>query len=407
MTEKYDVGIIGLGVAGTFAFLKSHKHNVKVVGFDIGRPPGKRRRQLEGFLGCLPNSDGKFYINDKNQFTGRIDGRKLRAAKTFVDGCLESFGSVKAADMKIIQDRVPNASFMKIAKSHGFEVFTNDYIQWKPENIHLMSKTISEDQIEGNNNLTLNFDNEIHSIKKEKNGFTITSDSGDTFCKKLLISAGRSGWRWVNKFYHSLGLLADDSMAKFGIRIECPASQLKDLNKSHCTLKRGALELGPFSWGGSVIPEDHADVQISAFRSNEDRWKSDKVSFSLIENRVVPNGRGIIETDRLAKLALLMFDDTLAKEKLSSILKKDSELLKLPEYGWLVGVVEEICQIMPNLVTKGVFRAPEIVPMCAQLELDGFKTDIDGLYVAGESAGIKGLYGAALSGTLAMDNICK
>jgi len=64
----YDVGIIGAGVAGSFASLKLAKEhkNVKAILFDLGRPPMKRRRQLEGWLGCLPNSDVKLYLSHIN-----------------------------------------------------------------------------------------------------------------------------------------------------------------------------------------------------------------------------------------------------------------------------------------------------------------------------------------------------
>ena len=64
--SNYDIGIIGAGVAGAFAALRIAKEykNFKTIVFDLGRPPMKRRRQLEGWFGCLPNSDGKFYLSD-------------------------------------------------------------------------------------------------------------------------------------------------------------------------------------------------------------------------------------------------------------------------------------------------------------------------------------------------------
>ena len=53
--NKYDVGIIGAGVAGAFAALRISQNNpgTKTIIFDFGRPPGKRRRQLEGWFGCF------------------------------------------------------------------------------------------------------------------------------------------------------------------------------------------------------------------------------------------------------------------------------------------------------------------------------------------------------------------
>ncbi len=48
MSNIFDVGIIGMGVAGTFAALKIAQENkdLKVIGIDCGRPPAKRRVQM-------------------------------------------------------------------------------------------------------------------------------------------------------------------------------------------------------------------------------------------------------------------------------------------------------------------------------------------------------------------------
>ena len=84
---NYDVGIIGAGVAGSFAALKiakDHK-NIKTILFDLGRPPMKRRRQLEGWLGCLPNSDGKLYLNDLDRVSNLVGAKKTKSAYNWVE----------------------------------------------------------------------------------------------------------------------------------------------------------------------------------------------------------------------------------------------------------------------------------------------------------------------------------
>src|SRR5690606_7759029 len=111
------------------------------------------------------------------------------------------------------------------------------------------------------------------SIMKNGDVFNVSTAKGDFICKKLIMCVGRSGWRWINKTYKDLGILISDDVSTFGVRVELPAQYLKDFNKSHCTLSSKTLKLGPFSWGGQVIQEDHADVTIASYRSNEDRWK--------------------------------------------------------------------------------------------------------------------------------------
>ena len=75
----FDIAIVGVGVAGAFAAYKLSKEypDAKILAIDWGRPPMKRRRQLEGFLGCLPNSDGKFYLNNLNNLNTILNKKTI------------------------------------------------------------------------------------------------------------------------------------------------------------------------------------------------------------------------------------------------------------------------------------------------------------------------------------------
>jgi uncharacterized FAD-dependent dehydrogenase len=403
--QKYDVGIIGAGVSGVFAASRAaeqHKDK-KVILFDLGRPQGKRRRQIEGFLGCFPTSDGKIYVNDIDQILNVVDGRRANPANNWV---LKKLGEVNP--MKVIKDKLPTIAIQKKIEAANFELQLNDYIQWKPESIHQLSKILG-DEIDAAGNITFSFDNEVTKILKQKSGFLITTAAeGDIFCKKIVLCVGRSGWRWVTKLYQDFGIVTQDNIASYGITIEMSSSHLKDFNKSHCFLQKQDMEVGPFCWNGTVIPEDHADLVISAFRSNEDRWKSDKVSFQLIGYRNVKQNEGIYQTDRLGKLAFLLFNDRVGKEKVKLLLKGECPLSQLPEYDWLKDSILELSEIMPAIISKANFHTPTVLPMAAEIRLDSnLESEVEDLFVAGESANFRGILAAATSGTIAMDSACK
>ena len=117
--ETYDLAILGAGVAGGFALAKIAKEykNIKVIVFDMGRPPQKRRRQCDGWLGCLPNSDGKLYLNDMTIVSEITGTRKAKASERWFNDYLSN-----VLDLKVVKDRSPSVSMEKRIKKSGFEL---------------------------------------------------------------------------------------------------------------------------------------------------------------------------------------------------------------------------------------------------------------------------------------------
>jgi thioredoxin reductase len=402
MKKKYDVAIIGAGVAGCFAALKiQENYTADTIVFDIGKRFAKRRRQLEGAIGCFPNSDGKLYLNNFEHIKTLVDGRSANASKKWVDQVLS-----EAGNLKILKDNKVANDLLNRAEAHKFKFIKNDHIQWKPEQIHKLSKNMVQ-QFEDSGHVSFSFDNEVHQILKKKNAFLICSNDGEVLAKNIIFCPGRTGWRWANDFYKNMGIEVQDDYAKFGVRFEISGQYIKELNKSHGSFVRPDLEVGPFSWNGTIMPEDHADLVCSTFRSNEERWHSEKVSFSLIAN-VFNQNNGVKQTERMANLSYLLFNDRVSKEKVKVFLKKNSQLNYIPEYNWLENAINELGDMFPNLISKGYYFVPNILPLPGKISLDkNLCSEIDGLYVAGEAGNVPGIYGAALSGAIAANSACK
>lgn len=404
MNNNYDVGIIGAGVAGTFAALRIsqfHK-DTKTIVFDLGRKWAKRRRQIDGWLGCLPNSDGKFYLSDIDKVSQLTGLRKAKSAHTWFNKVLSNVG-----DFKVTKDKAPFVSLSKKLSKLDYNLTLNDYVQTYPKDIHSLSKYIAS-IVEQNRNITFYFDTEVVTIHRQKSVFIVSSENQEFRCKKLIFAVGRSGWRWAKDVYANFGIIESNDIAKFGIRVEMNETLLKDFNKSSCTIsKENDWELGPFCWNGTVIPEDHIDTAISAFRSNENRWKSDKVSFNLIGSRKFENN-GFEQTDRLAKLTFIITNDRVIKEKTSTLLNGKSKVSILPEYDWLKNTLAEISLVIPEITTKAYFHVPTIVPLPPPINVGtDLSTELDNFYVAGETAGVTGLLSAACMGIISADSVCK
>ena len=89
-------------------------------------------------------------------------------------------------------------------------------------------------------------------------------------------------------------------------------------------------------------------------------------------------------------------------------MKDDSPLSQLPEYEWLKTMLNELNIIIPNLITKGAFHAPNISPLASAIRIGpNLETEIEDMFVAGESGRFTGISAAAISGTIAMESACK
>lgn len=400
----YDVGIIGTGLAGSFAALKlSKEKDIKIAAFELGRPPQKRRRQIEGWFGCLPNSDGKLYLSDADKVSQIIGARKANSSLKAVQNYLSNIDTFKT-----IKDKGPQVSLEKKIKKAGYSVTLNDYMQMFPKEIHLLSKHMS-DEIEQQGNVTFYFDTEITQITKSRGVFTVSAGSQEYKCKKLILAVGRSGWRFAADIFKNFGIIENNDYSKFGIRVEMNSGNMTAFNKSSCTLLKEDIEIGPLCWNGTVIPEDHLEgLAITAFRSNENRWKTDKVSFTIIGNRYFKDG-GFEQTDRIGKLTYLLSNDRILKEKVSTILSNKSKISVLAkDYGWLVEAVNDLKSIMPDIDTKAYFHVPTIIPSAPPINIGpNLETEIPGLFVIGETSGISGLLAASIMGVSVASEICK
>lgn len=398
---KYDLAIIGAGPAGVFASLKllEMNANASTVLIDLGRPPAKRRRQLEGWLGCFPTGDGKIYPSDIQKVEEATGRENLDYLFNWVKNKLKISGPTK-----LTKSKSPSARTLKRITSDGFDIEYLDYIQWIPDDIHALSRDIAKVIIDSQK-FDLNFDNEVFSILKNKDGFVISSEKGELQAKKVLLCVGRSGWRWANKLFSNLGILTEDNFANIGFMAEIQGSAMKEFNKSHCIIKNDRISFGPLSWGGSVIQEDHEDMTLASFRSNEGRWKTEKVFMKSLIKVPFPE-EGTYQADRLSKLSFLLSGDRVGREKIKTISKGTSQLLVINEYSILKELVESMETIFPQMENKGYFHHPCINTVSSSLNLgSSLQTEIEGLYVAGETAGIEGLAGAAMSGALVIERV--
>lgn len=395
----YDVAILGAGVGGAFASYKLSKYpDMKICIIEFGRPPGKRRKQLQGWFGCFPYSNARLYVDDYLNVSNITGIRPASKANRFVKMIMEEHGPIN-----IFKNKSPDEKILNKINELKYKYEVNSFFQWKPENIHSLSRYIAKN-IE-KKNIDSKFDTEIYKLEKKDDLFRISTEKGTILSKNIILAVGRSGWRFARDVYKSLNIIKSNNHSLFGFRGEISAGNMLSWNKSHCTISNDNLSIGPLSWNGTVIPEDHYDLVVSSWRSNEDRWKSEKVSFSVI-SKMEFKDKGIEQTERLGKLAYILSDNRVGRNKVKEYINNSFDISLIPEYKWFKDTMKSITKLIPNFVDKGYFYVPDIKTSAPKIKINKkLSTEIDGMYVIGESAGVNGILSAAISGCIAADNL--
>jgi len=400
--NSFDIIIAGGGIAGAFAAYRLSKltRNIKIGLIEFGRPPGKRRKQLEGWFGCFPTSNSRLYQNDITKVEA-LTGHHCDKVFDKLNHILADFGSTK-----FISSKKPSVTAKQRASKLGYTYNQYDYIQWKPENVHLLSRFIAE-EIEKNPSIQLIFDNGINAVTKKNKKFVLETEQGIFESDKLILALGRSGWRIAKSIFDGFSMIENDDYAYYGFTAEIPSVYMKEWSGSHCSFERDNMTIGPLCWKGTVIPEDHVDLVISSWRSNEERWNSEKVSFSVTRKDEFP-AEGSKQTERLGKLAFVLSDSRVGRIRASEYFNNNLEISLVPEYHWLKDEIEALNELFPSYLSKGAMYFPhiELVPPVINIKSD-LSTKIDGLYVAGESAGVKGILSACLTGYIVGESVVK
>ena len=233
---KYDVVIIGAGPGGIFSAyeLMKLKPELKVVVLEAGQPLEKRKCPIDGkkikncihckscgimngFGGAGAFSDGKYNIT--NQFGGTlheyIGKREAIDLMKYVDDINMSHGGegtklYSTANTEIKKTCLQNdlhlldASVRHLGTDINYVVLENLYNELK-------------DKVE------FNFMTPVETVAKSGDGYVVKTADAEYTCDKCIISAGRSGSKWMEGVCKDLEIPTKSNRVDIGVRVELPA----------------------------------------------------------------------------------------------------------------------------------------------------------------------------------------
>ena len=239
---KYDIIIIGAGPGGIFSayVLTKLRSDMKIAVFESGTSLEKRKCPIDGekvkscihcqscaimngFGGAGAFSDGKYNIT--NQFGGTLHeyiGKKQATdLMNYVDKINLQYGGegtalYSTANTKIKKLCVENdlhlldASVRHLGTDINYIVLENLYQELK-------------DKVE------FFFQAPVDRVEKTEQGYRISAVGQKYEAEKVIISAGRSGSKWMEGVCQELDIPTKSNRVDIGVRVELPANVFSHL----------------------------------------------------------------------------------------------------------------------------------------------------------------------------------
>ncbi len=233
--KNYDLVIIGCGPGGIFTAYEISKidPDLKVAIVETGSKLEERKCPIDGekitkcinckvcsimngFGGAGAFSDGKYNIT--NDFGGtlyeHIGKKKALELMNYVDSINVEYGGHKTklystANSNLKTKCIQHGMYLLDAKVRhlgtdiNYEVLSNIYK-------HLKEK------------VDIYFHTTIKDVDKVENGYELHSDKESFACRYLVISAGRSGSKWMEKVCNDLKIPTISNRVDIGVRVELP-----------------------------------------------------------------------------------------------------------------------------------------------------------------------------------------
>ncbi len=438
--KRYDYLIVGAGPAGLFAcyeLLKKGKKNILLI--DLGKRIEDRKAKdvMVGIGGAGTYSDGKltltanlshekaFHLISKFQYQKILD---------YVDSIFNKF-EVDSEYYPKETDELKE--LIKEAETNDIELVLRKARHVGTDKLKTFVEKFQEYLL--SNDVEIKDSTEVEDIIVKDNVIkgVITKDKKRILSEKVLLAPGRVNARWLQKLAdkHDIKYIYDK--VEVGVRVEFPSSIMQrqaetlyetvykvrtktyqDIVRTFCSCPNGLV----------AIEEYDSYVCVNGHSNSDHGSKNSNFAFLCEVNLKEPLENSIAYAKSVAELASLLgggkpllqslYDLRDGRRSTWSRLEKsfvEPTLLNVVPGDISMGLphrivlniiegLEILDKVMPGINSGStLLYAPEVKFRSSKIQTDkALQTCVNGLYVAGDAAGLSGsITGAAVTGIMA------
>ncbi len=234
--KNYDVIIIGAGPGGIFSAFELVRlaPELKIAVFEAGNPLEKRRCPIDGkkitscikckscaimngFGGAGAFSDGKYNIT--NQFGGTLHEYIGKAEATSLMEYVDKINLAYGGEGTKLYTTA-NSEFKKLCMQNGLHLLDASVRHLGTDiNYKVLENLYSHLE----KSVDFHFNSPVAHIKLDDGAYLIETESGDSYRgDKCIISAGRSGSKWMETVCRELEIPTRSNRVDIGVRVELP-----------------------------------------------------------------------------------------------------------------------------------------------------------------------------------------
>ena len=438
MNNHYDVIIVGAGPGGIFSAyeLLRLQPDCKICMLETGGPLEKRHCPIDGekvkscikchpccsimngFGGAGAFSDGKYNIT--NDFGGTlheyIGKDKALELMRYVDAINLEYGG---SGSKLYT--TAESSIKTLCLQHGLHLLDASVRHLGTDKNYVVLQNLYNKIKE---QVDIHFYTTAKTVEKTETGYAVTTEDGETFsAPRCIISAGRSGSKWMQQVCNDLAIPTKSNRVDIGVRVELPAEVFAHLTDTlyeskivYRTEKYGDL-VRTFCMNprGSVVNENtNGIVTVNGHSYEDPKLKTGNTNFALLvakhfsEPFKDSNGYG----ESIARLSNMLGGGVMVQRFGDLIMGRRSTADRIRDSfttPTLAATPGDLSLVMPKRILDGIiemiYALDKIAPGTANVDtllygvevkfynmevaLDGsLMTKHEGLYVIGDCSGI-------------------